>query len=144
MKNQYKARVRKGALLRCAAVRAVLAVALVATQMPVTSYADQQVTLVNPAHTSSVIVTIGKSLDVRTDQSFSDIMVGDPSVADVNALTDHALSILGKKIGTTRVTVYGKEKEVVGVFDVEVSYDVSLLNSEIARFTGGGYQGVVD
>ena len=47
------------------------------------------------------------------------------------------MSILGKKIGATRVTVYGKEKEVVGVFDVEVSYDVSLLNSEIARFTGG-------
>jgi pilus assembly protein CpaC len=150
VKNQYKAksiagasqrnldgRVRKGALLRCAAMRAVLAVALVATQMPVTSYADQQVTLVNPAHTSSVIVTIGKSLDVRTDQSFADITVGDPSVADVNALTDHALSILGKKIGATRVTVYGKDKEVVGIFDVEVSYDVSLLNSEIARFTGG-------
>lgn len=49
------------------------------------------------------------------------------------AMADHALSILGKKIGTTRV--YGQDKKVVGIFDVEVSYDVSRLAVEIARFT---------
>ena len=65
-------------------------------------------------------------------------MVGDPSVADVNPLTDHSLSILGKKIGTTRVTVYDQDKKPVGIFDIEVSYDVSRLSSEIATFTGGG------
>ena len=65
-------------------------------------------------------------------------MVGDPDVADVNPLTDHALSILGKKIGTTRVTVYGQDKKLVGIFDIEVSYDVSRLAAEIAHFTGGG------
>ena len=53
-------------------------------------------------------------------------------------LTDHALSILGKKIGTTRVTVYGEGKKLVGIFDVEVSYDITRLATEIARFTGGG------
>ena len=51
--------------------------------------------------TAMVTVTIGKSQDVRTGSSFVDIMVGDPDVADVNPLTDHTLSILGKKIGTT-------------------------------------------
>ncbi len=59
-------------------------------------------------------------------------------MADVNPLTDHALSILGKKIGTTRVTVYGQDKKPVGIFDVEVSYDISRLATEIARITGGG------
>ena len=44
---------------------------------------------------------------MRTDQSLVDITVGDPEVADVNPLSDHTLSILGKKIGTTRITVYG-------------------------------------
>ncbi len=83
-------------------------------------------------------VTLGKTEDVRTDQNLADITVGDPDVADVNPLTDHALSILGKKIGTTRVTVYGPDKKPVGIFDVEVSYDISRLATEIARFTGGG------
>jgi len=83
--------------------------------------------------TAMVNVSIGKSADVRTDTSFADITVGDPEIADVNVLTDHSLSILGKKSGTTRVTVYGEAKKLVGVFDVEVSYDTSILAAEITR-----------
>ena len=37
--------------------------------------------------TASVVVPVGKSDDVRTDQPFVDIMVGNPDIADVNALT---------------------------------------------------------
>ena len=76
--------------------------------------------------TVMVTVPIGKSEDVRTDTSFVDVTVGDPEVADVNPLTDHALSILGKKIGTTRVSVYAEGKKLVGIFDVEVSYNRAL------------------
>ncbi|MEJ2379379.1 MAG: pilus assembly protein N-terminal domain-containing protein, partial [Pseudolabrys sp.] len=71
--------------------------------------------------------------DVRTDQSFVDVTVGDPDVADVNPLTDHTLSILGKKIGTTRVSVYGDNKQLVGIFDIEVSYDITRLTNELKR-----------
>ena len=83
--------------------------------------------------TASVVVPVGKSDDVRTDQPFVDVMVGNPEIADVNALTDHTLSILGKKIGTTRVSIYGGDKRLIGVFDVEVSYDTSALAAELAR-----------
>jgi pilus assembly protein CpaC len=105
---------------------------------PAASQARQQIALASAARAAMVTVTVGKSQDVHTDQSFADIMVGAPDIADVNPLTDHSLSILGKKIGTTRVTVYGQDKKPVGIFDVEVSYDISWLASEIARFTGGG------
>ena len=88
-----------------------------------------------------VTVPIGKSQDVRTDTSFVDITVGDPEVADVNPLTDHALSILGKKIGTTRVSVYAEGKKLVGIFDVEVSYDITRLTNELLRrFPGSRIQ----
>ena len=83
--------------------------------------------------TASVVVPVGKSDDVRTDQPFADIIVGNPEIADVNALTDHTLSILGKKIGTTRVSIYGEDKRLIGLFDVEVSYDTSALSQELAR-----------
>jgi pilus assembly protein CpaC len=83
--------------------------------------------------TAMVTVTIGKSRDVRTDNSFVDITVGDPEVADVNPLTDHSLSILGKKIGTTRVSVYDEGKKLIGIFDVEVSYDITRLTNELKR-----------
>ena len=80
-----------------------------------------------------VMVTIGKSQDIHTGTGFVDIMVGDPEIADVNPLTDHTLSILGKKIGTTRVTVYAEGKKLVGIFDIEVSYDVTRLMNELRR-----------
>jgi pilus assembly protein CpaC len=83
--------------------------------------------------TAMVAVTIGKSQDVHTSTSFVNITVGDPNVADVNPLTDHALSILGKKIGTTRVSVYSEDKKLIGIFDVEVTYDITRLVNELKR-----------
>ena len=83
--------------------------------------------------TATVQVFIGKSEDVRTDTSFVEINVGDPEIADVNPLTDRALSILGKKNGTTRISVYAEGKKLIGVFDVEVVFDTSQLQTEIRR-----------
>jgi pilus assembly protein CpaC len=123
--------------LRCAGVAFAAGMAAAIVIAPAASYAQQQVSLVNPVH-ARITVTLGKSQDVHTDRSLADIVVGDPSVADVNPLTDHSLSILGKKIGTTRVTVYDANKQQVGVFDIEVSYDISTLAAEINQFTNGG------
>ena len=151
MKCQYKANgdagasrqcsesgIRIGALLRRAWFRAVLAGAVMLALAPAAAQAQQRVDFANAVHTSTIRVTIGTTEDVRTDRAIVDIMVGNPDIADVSPLSDHALSILGKKIGTTRVTVYGEDKKPVGIFDIEVSYDISRLGMEIARFTGGG------
>jgi pilus assembly protein CpaC len=126
------------ASLRCAT--AVLAATMIATLAlaPAAVQAQDHVTSASPVRTAMVSVSIGKSQDVRTDQSFADVVVGDSSVADVNPLTDRSLSILGKKVGTTRVTVYGPDKKPVGVFDIEVSYDVSQLGREIEQAGGRG------
>jgi pilus assembly protein CpaC len=83
--------------------------------------------------TAMVTVPIGKSQDVRTNPGFVNISVADPEVADVNPLTDHSLSILAKKIGTTRVSVYDSNKRLIGIFDVEVTYDVTRLTNELKR-----------
>jgi pilus assembly protein CpaC len=83
--------------------------------------------------TAMVTVPIGKSQDVRTNPGFVNISVADPDVADVNPLTDHSLSILAKKIGTTRVSVYDSNKRLIGIFDVEVTYDVTRLTNELKR-----------
>jgi pilus assembly protein CpaC len=80
---------------------------------------------------ATVIVPFGKSEVIRTDTAFVDIIVADPTTADVLPLTDRSLSVLGKKIGSTRLSVYGEGKQLVGVFDVEVSYDTSQLAAEL-------------
>jgi pilus assembly protein CpaC len=99
--------------------------------------AQRLVQISGAKRTVSISVAVGKTEDVRIDSPFTDITVGDPEVADVTPLTDHSLSILGRKIGTTRVSIYSEGKRQVGILDVEVSYDISRLSSEIRRFTGG-------
>lgn len=83
--------------------------------------------------TANITVAVGKSEDVRTDAPFMEVVVGDPSIADVNPLTDHSISILGKKIGTTRVSIYAEGKKLAGIFDIEVSYDIDKLSAELSR-----------
>jgi len=86
------------------------------------------------SRTSAVVkIAIGKSESVRTGESFSEVIVSEPDVADAIPLTDRSLSVLGKKIGNARVSVYGEGKKLVGVFDIEVSYDTSRLGSELAQ-----------
>ncbi len=106
------------------------------------AYAQERIIQISGNNrTAMVTVTIGKSQDVRTGTSFVDVMVGDPEVADVNPLTDHTLSILGKKIGTTRVQAYAEGKTLIGIFDVEVSYDITRLTNELkCRFANSHLQ----
>jgi pilus assembly protein CpaC len=95
--------------------------------------AQRMIQVGSAKRSAAVVVPVGKSEDVRTDAPFTDIVVGNPDIADVSALTDHTLSILGRKIGTTRVSIYGQDRKLIGVFDVEVSYDVSTLAIELGR-----------
>ncbi len=99
--------------------------------------AQRVVQMIAAKRTAQVQVSIGKTEDVRTDASFVELVVADPEIADVSPLTDRTLSILGRKSGTTRVSAYAEGKKLVGVFDIEVSYDTSLLQSTLNRHFPG-------
>ena len=120
------------------AVEVLLAALIALGTAPLVAYrAGAQETLLvrlsGAKRTATINVASGKSQDVRTDESFADITVGDPEIADVHPLTDRSLSILGKKIGTTRVSVYGSDKKLVGIIDVEVGYETARLAAELKR-----------
>ena len=119
---------------------ALAAAAMLAASMPAPHAAEAQEHLVavGVARTAVVRVTVGKSQDVRTDRSFADVMVSDPDVAVVSPLTDRSLSILGKKIGATRITVYDRDRQPVQIFDITVSFDLTGLATEITQFAGNG------
>jgi pilus assembly protein CpaC len=124
---------RRGRWLSDLAIALAAALAVALLGMAGEAHAARAIRVGGGAPTAMVTVTVGKSQDVRTDSGFSAVTVGDPEIADVNPLTDHSLSILGKKVGTTRVSVYAADKTLVGIFDVEVAYDVSRLTIELRR-----------
>jgi pilus assembly protein CpaC len=130
----YNKQIDAGTGSRRLSLAIAFAAFVVGTALPVSAVQAQKLVEISAAkRTAMVNVSIGKSADVRTDISFTDVTVGDPEVADVNILTDRSLSILGRKSGTTRVTAYGEGRSLVGMFDVEVTYDTSMLSAEITR-----------
>jgi pilus assembly protein CpaC len=87
---------------------------------------------VQPAEDSiEVRVTLNKSETVRVGMPFSEALVGNADVADVVPLTDKAIYIVGKKIGVTRVALLDTSKQLLGVVDVEVSYDLDGLRKRM-------------
>jgi len=119
---------------------AVTTAALLATPVAATELHSPRLLQISGAkRTTSIVVTVGKTEDVRIDAGpITDLTVGDPEIADVAPLTDHTLSILGRKIGTTRVTIYAEGKRQIGILDIEVSYDISKLAREIVTAAGPG------
>ncbi len=78
-----------------------------------------------------VPVVLHKSETVQTDFPFGDAMVGDPEIADVVPLTNQSIYILGKKPGITRLSLLDTKKEVMGIIDIEVTYDLDILRRSL-------------
>ena len=131
--GSLKTRARRSVAFRILA--ASLAVMMAEPMLPGlgAAYAQRMVQMIAAKRTAMVSVQIGKTEDVRTDASFIEVVVADPDVADVSPLTDRTLSILGRKSGTTRVSAYSEGKKLVGVFDIEVTYDTSMLQATLDR-----------
>ena len=82
-------------------------------------------------------VVNGTSKTVQTQESFADIVVGNPEIADVAPLTDRSLYILGKAAGTTSAAIYDENRALVGVIEVEVTFDTSNLKRAIQKNVPG-------
>ncbi len=78
-----------------------------------------------------VQIVLHKSETVRVDFPYGDALVGDPEIADVVPLTNQTIYILGKKIGVTRLSLLDAKKQVLGVVDIEVTYDLDILRSKL-------------
>ncbi len=83
-----------------------------------------------------VKVTLHKTETIRVAQPFSEALVGNADVADVVPLTNRSIYIVGKKVGVTRLTLLDQEKQLLGVIDVEVTYDLAALRSQLKGFSG--------
>ncbi len=83
-----------------------------------------------------VKVTLHKTETIRVAAPFTEALVGNAEVADVVPLTNRSIYIVGKKVGVTRLTLLDQEKQLLGVVDVEVTYDLSALRTQLKGLSG--------
>lgn len=76
-------------------------------------------------------VPVNKSQVLRLEQAFTDLSIGNPEVADVVALSNRSVYVLGKSVGTTNLAIYGSGRQLIAVVDVAVTHDVDGLKTKL-------------
>ncbi len=89
-------------------------------------------------------VSVQKSQVLRVNQSYKDLLVGDPEIADVIPLTDRTVYVLGKDVGSTSLSIYGENRTLIGVVDVNVTHDVRGLKRRLRELMPTEYISVRD
>ena len=98
--------------------------------------AAQRVTAVDAVegvHGGELVVAVNKSQVLRIDRPFAKALIGNPEIADVLPLTDQSLYVLGKKTGTTSLTLYDRRSSLIAVVDVVVGPDVTRLKRQLSE-----------
>jgi pilus assembly protein CpaC len=95
------------------------------------------VRLHDQARAGELLVPLNKSQVIEVDRAFAEISVGNPEIADVTALTQRALYVFGKRLGTTSLTITDSRGAVIAIVDLVVSYDIEGLKAKLFELLPG-------
>ncbi len=112
--------------LHLAALGAALAASLGAFAPQVTAQSRAANT-----HAGTLSVPVNKSQVVSADRAIAKALVGNSDIADVLPITDRSLYVLGKKMGTTSLTLYDAGGRVIAIMDIAVGPDVEALREQL-------------
>lgn len=113
-------------LFRKAALVAV-AIGAIASAQPVMA----QVAVASGVDAGELDVPVNKSQILRVDRPYTKALIGNPDVADIVPVTPTSVYVLGKKSGTTSLTLYGRN-QLIAVVDVVVGPDVLTLKRQLS------------
>ena len=103
--------------------------------------AGAQISQPSPAaqtlHAGTLEVPLNKSEVVNADRPIAKAMIGNDEIADILPLTDRSIYVLGKKMGTTSLTLFDARGRVIAVMDVAVGPDVETLQTQINELIPG-------
>ncbi len=83
-------------------------------------------------HSGQLDVPVNKSQVLRSGRPFTKALIGSSDIADILPLSNRALYVLGKKVGTTSLTLYDGAN-LVSVVDVAVGPDVVSLRRQLSE-----------
>jgi pilus assembly protein CpaC len=92
-----------------------------------------QVSVASNVGAGELDVPVNKSQVLRVDRPYSKALIGNPDIADIVAISDTSVYVLGKKTGTTSLTLYDRSNHLIAVVDVVVGPDVTTLKRQLAQ-----------
>jgi pilus assembly protein CpaC len=80
---------------------------------------------------SRAAIVAKKSQVVEIGHAYASALVAEAEIADVVPLSDHSIYVLGKKVGSTRITVVGQDQKVIQIIEVEITPDIENLRAKL-------------
>ncbi|NMT63093.1 type II and III secretion system protein family protein [Marinobacter orientalis] len=99
--------------------------------------ASAQAMLASGMNRQVVEVAVNQSQILYLEQPVAKISVGNPDIADILILRSRQLYVVGKKLGTTNVTLWDNNNQVVSAVGIEVNHDLESLKSKLYQVLPG-------
>jgi pilus assembly protein CpaC len=114
----------------------VLAIAVGAVMLgSVTAMAENEGArlLARAPQAQQVSLVVGKSAVMDMSVPIKRASLADPQIADAIVLSPKQIYVTGKGYGTTNLTLWGKDDQVIAVFDLDVGVDLVRLKQHLAE-----------
>ena len=96
-----------------------------------------QVSIASGVDAGELDVPVNKSQVIKSDRPYAKALIGNPDIADIVPISDTSVYVLGKKTGTTSLTLYDKANRLIAVVDVAVGPDVLSLKRQLSDLLPG-------
>jgi pilus assembly protein CpaC len=80
-----------------------------------------------------ISLVVGKSTVVDVPVQIKRASLADPQIADAIVLSPKQIYVTGKGYGTTNLTLWGKDDQVLAIFDLDVGVDLVRLKQHLAE-----------
>jgi pilus assembly protein CpaC len=116
----------------------VLAAALAGSAVAAPAAAQiSSISVAEGVSAGELAVPVNKSQVLKSDRPYAKALIGNPDIADVLPLSDRSLYVLGKKTGTTSLTLYDRRNMLIAVIDIAVGPDVIGLKRQLSELVVG-------
>src|ERR1043166_8575382 len=106
---------------------AAVAAGVIAIAQP----AVAQVAVASGINAGELDVPVNKSQVLRADRPYTKALIGNPDIADIVPISPTSVYVLGKKTGTTSLTLYDRASRLIAVVDIVVGPDVTTLKRQL-------------
>jgi len=80
-----------------------------------------------------ISLVVGKSTVIDVPVPIKRASLADPQIADAIVLSPRQIYVTGKGYGTTNLTLWGKDDQVLAIFDLDVGVDLVRLKQHLAE-----------
>lgn len=112
-------------------IRAGVVGAVAWAPMTLPAQAQNVLNVMRGAASSNISVAVNRAVVMESDRVFSEVSVANPGIADVAALSDRNLYVLGKVPGRTTLTLLGPNGELITNVDIRVAPDIAEFKERL-------------